>query len=210
MSWSVPRDWVGETAFILGGGASLAGFDAEILRGRGRVIAIKDAGLVMAPWADVLYWADDWWLAGNDKFPGRLPRLGEHSGPLKVCRHPPKDAGGWDIKVLPQLRRGWLSRDAGQLAGKDSGANCINFAWLAGAARIGLLGFDMGGGNWDGRARKAESNNRYAGWFVPGLRRMAAEIGASAEVAILSPRPDSPGSALDCWPKTTLAEFLGG
>ncbi|MBZ7921652.1 hypothetical protein LAC81_07640 [Ensifer adhaerens] len=57
-AWSVPREWAGEPAFILGGGASLEGFDASRLIGRGRIIAVNDAGLDLAPFADVLYFAD--------------------------------------------------------------------------------------------------------------------------------------------------------
>lgn len=48
--WRVPRAWDGETCFILGGGASLAGFEAARLRGRGRVVALNNAGLGARGW----------------------------------------------------------------------------------------------------------------------------------------------------------------
>lgn len=205
MTWSVPREWEGGPAFILGGGASLTGFDASILRGKGRIIAIKEAGLTMAPGADVLYWADKWWLEGRPGFEGNLSRLRLHKGKYKVCRFEPKDSGGHDIKVLPQDKKVALSTDPTKLAGLDAGAACINLAYLFGASSIVLLGFDMQGGNWDGRPRKAETNDRYRKRFMPMIEKMAGPLRA-AGVDILNATPDS---ALDCFPKVPLAEILG-
>lgn len=207
--WQVPVGaWRDERCFILGGGASLIGFDAERLRGKGRVIAIKDAGLTMCPWADVLYWADKWWAAGKEGFEGRLARLGEHTGQWKVGRQPdvpPRDTHGHEILMLGHDTRSPLSTDPGRLAGKDSGANCINLAWLLGARPIVALGFDMAGGNWDGRARKAERNNRYQAVFIPGMERMARALAMrGAEVLLGTP------SALTCWPTAGIDDILAG
>jgi len=58
--WSVPREWPGETVFIVGGGPSVLGQDLEALRGR-RVIAINSS-VYAVPWADILYFGDwRWW-----------------------------------------------------------------------------------------------------------------------------------------------------
>jgi hypothetical protein len=58
--WSVPREWSGETAFIIGGGPSVLGQDLELLRGR-RVIVINSS-VYKVPWADFLYFGDwRWW-----------------------------------------------------------------------------------------------------------------------------------------------------
>jgi hypothetical protein len=58
--WSVPREWPGETAFIVGGGPSVLGVDLEVLRGR-RVIVINSS-VYKVPWADFLYFGDwRWW-----------------------------------------------------------------------------------------------------------------------------------------------------
>jgi hypothetical protein len=58
--WSTAPDWWGETVLILAGGPSLRGFDAHAVRGRGRVIAIKESAL-LAPFADVLMFVDAPW-----------------------------------------------------------------------------------------------------------------------------------------------------
>lgn len=90
--WSVPREWPGETAFIIGGGPSVLGQDLEALRGR-RVIAINSS-VYAVPWADILFFGDwRWWnepdnRAAADSFAGRVvttSRLVSHSKVL-VCR----------------------------------------------------------------------------------------------------------------------------
>lgn len=197
MTWRVPRDWEGETCVILGGGPSLKGFDAAPFRGRFRVIGVNEAGLSMAPWADVLYWADHRWLAWNHG------RLGEHTGTYKICRHRPKIETGFDVKVLPHSKAA-LSDGPTRLSGFCSGGACINLAYLFGATRIVLLGFDMGGGQWHDRHLKPTDQNRYRTRFIPTIEKMAGPLRA-AGVEVLNA---TPGSALTCFPMTTLEEIM--
>ena len=74
--WSVPREWPGETVFIIGGGPSVLGQDLDALRGR-RVIAINSSVHAM-PWADILYFGDwRWWYERENRtaatsFAGRV------------------------------------------------------------------------------------------------------------------------------------------
>jgi hypothetical protein len=72
--WSVPREWPGETVFVIGGGPSVLGQDLEALRGR-RVIVINSS-VYAVPWADVLFFGDwRWWddnRAAIASFPGRV------------------------------------------------------------------------------------------------------------------------------------------
>jgi hypothetical protein len=71
-AWSVPPEWVGETAAILASGPSLTREQCEAVRGKAKVIAVNNQAIdtdcdgvrvpAMAPWADVLYAADaKWW-----------------------------------------------------------------------------------------------------------------------------------------------------
>lgn len=145
MPWQVPQTWLGDgkVAFILGGGASLRGFDVERLRERGHVIAINQAYKI-APWAEVLYFADQQWLKWNKddddlrffkglKVTRELPDFEYHIGVVHLM--------GFNDCVP-------LSDDPMVLAGRDSGSNAINLAYLMGARMIGLLGFDMKPGRW--------------------------------------------------------------
>ena len=72
--WSVPREWPGETVFVIGGGPSVLGQDLDPLRGR-RVIVINSS-VYAVPWADILFFGDwRWWednRAAVTGFPGRV------------------------------------------------------------------------------------------------------------------------------------------
>jgi hypothetical protein len=225
-SWKVPREWEGETAFIIAGGPSLQGFDAEILRGRGRIIAVNTAGLVRppgetgttphCPWADVLYWAD------KNFFEVNHARLGEHRGRYKIARHLPelpnrKDlaralAREHDIKVLPRANPyAQLSAKLGELGGWCGGGNAINLAYLFGARRIVLLGFDMHFGSdrkhWHRLApwpQAPEMEKRYRSHHMPAIAAMAWPL-QQAGVEVVN---CTPGSALSCFPIRPIEEVL--
>ena len=202
--WTAPRLWPGETCFILGGGPSLKGFDASMLRGRGRVLAINDAGLVMAPWADCLYFADRKWFEENleeiDLYTG--PTSGER---LMVTRASDLDAKGRDVKRMVFCRNQPLAQDRAWLAGRSGGANAINLAVHLGASRIVLLGFDMRpSGNWHNRHKRPQKAERYPEAFVPELYQMAPLL-ARTGVQVLNA---TPGSALTCFAMVDLEGLL--
>jgi hypothetical protein len=225
-SWKVPRAWEGETAFIIAGGPSLQGFDAEILRGRGRVIAVNTAGLARpagesgitphCPWADVLYWAD------KNFFEVNHARLGEHRGKYKIARHRPELpnrktlgqalAREHDIKVLPRANPyPQLSTKTTELGGWCGGGNAINLAYLFGARRIVLLGFDMHFGSdrkhWHRLApwpQKPEMEKRYRSHHMPAIAAMAWPL-QQAGVEVVN---CTPGSALSCFPIRPIEEVI--
>jgi hypothetical protein len=222
MTWTVPREWMGETAWIIGGGESLRGFDAARLKGRGRVIGVNEAGLAAdpgaadelphAPWADVLYWADKQWINWNWR------RLGEHTGRYRVARFAPvisedNDAGAritaqYDIKVLPPTKVALSDRPT-SLSGFCSGGAAINLAYLFGATRIVLLGFDMQGGNWHGRHMRGGDEKRYRSRFMPAIVAMAEPLrGAGIEVINAVTAPGA--STLTCFPIRPLEDVLAG
>lgn len=205
--WTVPEEWPGATFFILGGGPSLKGFDAEVLRGRGRVIAVNEAGLAVnpgdedalprAPWADVLYWADPQFLAWNHD------RLQTHQGRYKITRHQPEVDTGLDIKLLPQSDQP-LAVDRRSLSGFCGGGAAINLAYLLGAKRIVLLGFDMKGNNWHSRHRRSIDKDRYRTHFMPPIAKMAWPL-KERGVEVINCTPDS---ALTCFPFARLDDVL--
>ena len=196
--WSVPLGaWKGETAFILGGGPSLKGFDAECLRGKGRIIAVNDAGLHLAPWADVLFWADRRWLDWNHD------KLGLHTGAWKVTRswpHLPLPHKVHWLDFKPKI----LSTSPTALGGICGGSSALNLAFLLGADPIVLLGFDMRPGNWHSNHRKPPAPGQHANKFIPTLTAMAPEIAAHG-VRVLNA---TPGSALECFPMVDIEAVL--
>ena len=206
---------MGQPAYVLGGGRSLQGFDASIIQGRGRVIAVKESGLTLAPWADVLYWCDPQWTDAN------WQRLHLHTGPHKVCRAqlherysttPPALADkikasliSAGVKHLPRDPRNALSTDPTKTGEPvDTGGSAINLAHLFGATTIVLLGFDMRTtGHWHGRTLKEPEAKHYER-FIPPIERMAVALKA-AGVRVIN---CTPGSALTCFPFMPIEEVL--
>lgn len=174
--------------YILAGGPSLAGFDCERLRGHGFVIAVNNS-LRLAPWADLLYFADCCWLLD-----GHLDEVRSFAG-VKLTREPAcLDYHVPDLKLIDRAAYCALSNDPRALAGLDSGANAVNLAYLLGFRQIVLMGFDMRpNGHW----HKGHTNPQPAKMFERDYRpSMVRMLGALAErrVTVLLA---SPGSALE-------------
>lgn len=214
--WSVPTgEWAGQPCFILGGGPSLRGFDASVLRGKGRVIAVNDAGLYMAPWADMLYFSDTQWLGWN------ATKLHMYEGPLVVTRHMqnsrghphrPKFSSREGIKSLKLAHNRTFSTEPDAVGGWCSGGTSINVAALYGASPIVLLGFDMHDqplarwreGNWHSHHLIPTAPGRRAQRFIPHIEQMVPGLAAMG-TEVLNATPDS---ALKCFPAVTLEEVL--
>jgi hypothetical protein len=200
-AWRVPRDWPGETAFILAGGPSVAGLDLAQLGGR-RVIAINSSVFAW-PAADVLIFGDTrWWRqheAGLANFAGRIvtTALGARSPRLSKLR-----------KLAPKPGAA-LSRDAGALCMQFTTLHAaIDLAAQLGAVRIVLLGADMQRAA-DGRSHHHPPHQ----WAVkPGcwdeqmaqLQWTAAEL-VERGIAVIN---CSPQSRIGWWRKETLNEVL--
>ncbi len=200
--WSVPPEWTGETAYILGCGPSLRGFDARVLRGRGRVIAINDS-FRLAPWADVLYACDlRWWQTRREAIQAiwqgrRMVTLENQIDGVLRLRNSGEDG---------------LETDPGALrTGKNSGYQAIGLAYHFGASRIVLLGFDMhvsprGEMHWNDRPEV-----QTPGGFASTLRLMLPKFDtlreplATAGVQVVNV---TPGSALRTWPMVQLVDVL--
>lgn len=149
--------WAGETVVCIGGGPSVTEEDLALVAGNKtlRSIAINDAYLV-APFADISYFADArWWKWHEDGI--------EKSWPWKhFSREGQKEV--WQnfygqkcsientgllvadpaVFILHNYGTTGLSdRPNGLHTGSNSGYQSINLAYLAGAKRIILLGYDM-------------------------------------------------------------------
>jgi len=202
MIWRVPPgEWAGRRAFILGGGASLAAFDVGRLQGQGHVIAINDAGLDLAPWADILFFADgcERWFGWN------RDKLHLFKGARLVTRRRVPDVP--KLHMLKHDADAALSRDPGVLAGFCSGASAINLAFHLGASEIVLLGFDMRPGHWhDNHKLPNPLPQPYRDQFMPSLTRMSFEL-AQDGCRVLNA---TPGSALRCFPVADIEDILHG
>ena len=192
--WSVPREWPGETAFIVAGGPSVANQNLELLRGR-KVIAINSS-YERVPWADILIFGDNrWFREHRDKIltlSCRLVTVAATANDPKIMRlgkHKPPGMSSDPTRLT--MRRTTLSA-------------ALNLAALMGCIKIVLLGAD-GKVGANGRAHHHSPHKwpQVEGcWDVQAeeLRTLVDPL-KSQGIEVLNA---SPGSAWDMWPIVSL------
>lgn len=192
--WSVPREWEGERAFVLCGGASL---QRELVpQLKGRVIAIKQAAK-LRPDADVMF------VSGRDDPKVCASYFPLYQGPRIVCRN---DYPGLPIGTycLRRTKGGAWSRDPRLLGGLDAGASAINLAALFGAKEIVVLGMDMTGGRWVKKHHLPIIPQRHFDLHLACLDNMAPEIEKDG-VRVFN---CSPITAVKCFERRPIGDFL--
>lgn len=222
------RGWAGGTAVVIGGGPSLKQEDvAEVgeLRLHGQlagVIAVNDAYL-LAPWADINYFADsNWWRwhsQGTDK-----PKLGLNKDevrerfaafPGQKCTLDTTSRSITDpeVHVLRNMHGPMrtdgpgLSEDPTSLGtGTTSGFQSMNLSILAGAVKVILLGFDS--------VIRQDGVSHWHGGHIapprPDVYRSAAHHFHLVELAIkklgVTVLNCCPTSEINCFPKPSFKE----
>lgn len=189
----VVPEWIGRSVAIFAGGPSLSAEQIAKVRGAGlSAIAVNDTYL-LAPHAEVCYFADfEWWRWQTDGI--ARPALGlskeqvrerfaSFSGQKCSMRW-----GGMNIEdeAVHILRNkhgdAWGAHGTGLsldprflVTGKNSGFQAINLAILAGAKRLLLFGFD-GAADQNGRNHWFGENPRNVQWptFYEYMRRSFA------------------------------------
>lgn len=141
--WNVPVIWPGKTVFIIGGGPSLTISQLDFLKGQKsdgqyRVLGINKA-YQLGNWVDVVY-------LGDEKFYNihRKKMIQKCSG-LLVSTVTKCERDRY-MKLLGKnrsKRHGISTKQNAICWNKNSGCAGINLAYLLGAKRIVLLGFDM-------------------------------------------------------------------
>lgn len=199
MFWQIPRLWEGSTVAVLASGPGMTELAAEAVRRAGIPAIAVNTTYQRAPWAAMLYAADgQWWqeYRGAPDFDGLKVTIGE------PCGFP-------DVLVLRNAgAAGWTDdRDALVTMG-NSGAQALQIAIKAGAARVLLVGFDMtrahGAAHWHADHAphmKSTHEDTYAVWRRR-LKESAPEILRRADVAVVTP------SALTCFRVSTLEAEL--
>jgi hypothetical protein len=209
--FAVPREWDGDTVIIIGGGPSIRalGQDEIIpkLEGRYPVIAINNA-YMLAPWADVLYWADNHWLCDNWR------SLHEHVGWRRITRQQPKlrdvrATPRWlpEIDVIMCRPSSGISVDPTTICGRNGGHNAINLAFLFGARRIVLLGFDLDESqhkqNWHELHTRPTRTDVYSQW-----RKDFAAAATELKKHNIDVVNTNPESRIDCFRFSSLNDCI--
>jgi hypothetical protein len=191
--------------FLVGGGPSLRGFDFKKLKGR-TVCAINDA-VLHVPWADCLFSADQQWIANREREILKFPGEKFLAGPM-----PAEDSELFPY-YLKRERSAGLSEQPDTLNVRGcSGYAALNLAYLKGAKRIVLLGYDFRNpdahwySNYSWMSVTNPSSGRskmYLGWAQYFNETVNQLKQAGVEVLNASIK-----SAVTAFPKVTLAEVL--
>jgi len=192
--WTIPRLWPGRTVAVLASGPSMSQAAADQVRAAGIPAIVINSTMRLAPWADLLYAADEAWWQNT---PGSLEFAG-----LKVSCEPVQGT----LRLMRAGTVGYTDDLMSVYTYGNSGAQAIQIAAKAGARRILLLGFDMAGGHWHGQHQaplRNTSQELYAVWRER-LDTLAAAL-RDRDVEVLN---CSPASALQCWPKVALEDAL--
>lgn len=193
---------------MLASGPSLSAEDVEYVRGKAKVIAIN-ASYALAPWADVLYVADanpfKWYWEHGPKGYERIAMRDFRGLKFSLTSKSARWAG---VQVLKHGREEGLSLDPTRLClGMNSGYQAINLAVLLGAARILLLGYDMGVAK-DGREYWHEQHPHKKRSPYKSFQRLFPSIVAPLKKAGVEAINCSRETALTCFPRMSLGEAL--
>lgn len=194
MNWSIPRMWEGRTVAVLASGPSMSSVVASTVRVAAIPAIVVNETFRLAPWADLLYAADeDWWKV--------TPEAMQFSG-MKVS-----------VAKIPGVRKlintgvtGFDPDPACIRTGGNSGYQAIHIAAHCGASRILLCGFDMHGNHWHPEHKhplKTTPQETYPRW-CSRFEVLAVEL-KDRGVTVLN---CTPGSALKVFPMADLNEAL--
>lgn len=206
----VSRAWEEGACVLLGGGPSLTPQQvAQVREAHGvRCIAINNSYL-LAPWADICYFADStWWLTHRAKqdfinFAGEKCSIQDSmlkidDDAVHILKNRDYPSHGSGLSLDPQMI----------VTGKNSAYQALNLAVLAGAKTIILLGVD-GRPAKDGRSHWHEGHPRPTPLAAYEEYRRAFSA-AENEITAAGVRVinASPGSVIDSFEKMDIAEAL--
>lgn len=201
--WTIEPDWLGETAFIIGGGTSVTPDMIASIKGR-KVIAINSSYMA-APWADILFFADARWWTREREVNKRLTET--FAGVIATTS---KNSKTSRLHVLRQVvpPPGITTKRDSVCLERTSLTAAMNICFHKGAARIVLLGAD----NRDGDDGRVHHHSEYP-WVRHRLtwdvkQRQLGLTAADLEKAGIEVLNCSPISTLPFWPKPSLADVL--
>lgn len=217
----VDRAWEGETVVCIAGGPYLSETDLALVEGRFPAIAVNDAYLV-APWADVVYFADHrWWKWHTDGIAKRFAwanfskeeqraAFAAFKGQKCTIENTGMMISDPEVFMLHNLgSEGLCEKPNGLHTGSNSGYQAMNIAYLAGAKRILMLAYDM---RFAGRSTHAHDGHPhkhpedvYSG-YARNFKTMLPQL-TRAGVEVIN---CTPGSRIDAFPIRSLASILGG
>lgn len=205
---SLPRIYEGKTVFVIGGGPSLKHMDLKPIHNR-PVLGCNDA-FRLGTWVDWLVFADKRWWGWNQDELAKWPNRDRVICCVPQLLDGRPDKWPW-LKILrrDEARFGLSTEQDTLCWNRGCGGAAINAAYLLGATRIVLLGFDMrintaGEHNWHDNHKVKERPQIYQNSMIPFLKPMSDAM----KVTGLQIANATPGSALTLFPMVSLEELL--
>lgn len=201
--------WPGSTVLVIASGPSLTKEDCNFgeawhRRNEDHRAIVVNTSYQLARWADVLYACDGrWW----NEFYHRV--VSEFTGELwtqdkNAAMKFPK------LKLIESENGQGLNKRPGTInQGSNGGYQAVGLAYLAGAAKIILLGFDMredkGRQHWHlDHPGRLHSFANFSIW-IQHFRRLAVDFQKVPNFQVVNA---TRRSDLDCFPKVALEEAL--
>lgn len=203
-------DWSGGSVVILASGPSLTVEQCEAVRAwrdaaSDRYAIAINTTFRRAPFADIVYACDgEYWRAIENGVRYIDEVLGTFQK-SQLWTQDRKAADDFGLRYIESLRAPGLSRDPSRIhQGNNSGYQCINIAYHAGARRIILLGFDCKPGHWHKPHPSPLSNSAPVERWKREFRALASDLkGTGVDVVNCTP-----GSALKSFRTESLDDTL--
>lgn len=206
-------NWTGATVVILASGPSLTeeqcalvgAWRAERDDGTRRVVVINST-FVRAPYADVVYACDGtWWRAQPQSGERNVDAVTARFARDRLWTQDVAAAKEFSLNLIRSASGVGLSRKPGLIhQGMNSAYQCINFAFLAGARRMVLLGVDCHGKHWHPDHPAPLSNRLPHAQWIAKFGPLARDLEAEGVNVVNC----SPGTALKAFPLADLTEEL--
>jgi hypothetical protein len=182
-------------AVIIACGPSLTQEQVNACYGKAKVYAVNNA-YMLAPWADVLYACDDsWWRHYKPEFAGEKWTLSE------------KAASEFGLNLIGKDSQGFFSTTEGKVCtGYNSGFQALNLAYVQGARKAILLGFDYKDagnhffGKHPGQLDRASNMHKWVKFM-----HQAAPYMKMAGYEVVNATPNS---AIQCFPFMRIEDAL--
>lgn len=214
--WDVPDRFRGRVFCIVGGGPSLKSEATREAMAKAAQdypdvvwIAVNNS-YEIAPWADILHFADAAWWEWNHRAVKKVWKKIVTTATSEV-KPPCND---------PMLRRFWRDRnqfttDKQKLHGFDSGTQAVNLAFHLGASKIVLWGIDMcvpagETPQWHTKHRRATRVENYLTKFAPTLAESVRRLGELGVPVVRATDPGIPEAPLTLIADALASQATGG
>lgn len=200
--WKAVRIWEGDTVYIIGGGPSLKSQFHLLKELEDRPTLGVNAAYKLGPWVNIVYFGDAKFFEWN------WEELSHWPGLVVTTCHAIADRKPSYVKFIKRQARGWSEDPRFCAWNGNSGAAACCLAYLMGAGRLVLLGFDMKSEgsvvqNWHKYHRREGNPKVHIRHKEQFKQVMVGAKGCGLEIINASP-----DSALEGFPKISLEECL--